>query len=204
MMIAKTTMTAKVGRFPLKLKSVVYCTRIEPFHLTDTEFLISAPGSPKPPSRPLTPLSECLEVGLPADTYLTAADACTYRGFRDPPNDRLGTEILVHAKVYCFAHRYCIRELEAFALQRLTKVLIVVDIEEDAVFPSLADAIRIVYDSTPGANLQHNPARNLLSQYVALHYTRLPTESLDRVMAEGGDFVVDLSHKLARRLRTRS
>ncbi|KAL3257019.1 hypothetical protein ABHI18_007133 [Aspergillus niger] len=159
----------------------------------------SVPDDQGTPNRPLTPLSRCLQAGLPADNNHTAAGACTYRASQNR-NDHHGAEILVHAKVYCFAHRYCIRELEDFALQRLTKVLTIIDAETEAVFPYLADAIRVVYDSTPGASLQDNPARKLLSQYVALNYTRLESESFDQIMAEGGEFIVDLSHKLARRL----
>ncbi|GJP96225.1 oxidoreductase family, NAD-binding Rossmann fold protein [Aspergillus niger] len=159
----------------------------------------AVPDDQETPNRPLTPLSRCLKAGLPADNNHTAAGACTYRASQNR-NDHHGAEILVHAKVYCFAHRYCIRELEDFALQRLTKVLIIIDAETEAVFPYLADAIHVVYDSTPGASLQDNPARKLLSQYVALNYTRLESESFDQIMAEGGEFIVDLSHKLARRL----
>ncbi|GLB09929.1 hypothetical protein AtubIFM57258_005861 [Aspergillus tubingensis] len=168
-------------------------TRIEP---STPE---SVPDDQETINRPLTPLSRCLKAGLPADNNHTAAGACTYRASPNP-DDRLGAEILIHAKVYCFAHRFCIRELEDFALQRLTKVLIIIDAETVAVFPYLADAIRVVYDSTPGASFQYNPARKLLSQYVALNYTRLESESFDQIMAEGGEFMVDLSHKLARRL----
>ncbi|PWY82688.1 hypothetical protein BO83DRAFT_414210 [Aspergillus eucalypticola CBS 122712] len=164
----------------------------------------STPDNQKLPNRPLTPLGRCLEAGLPANKSLTAAGTCTDEAIQYF-NDSRGAEILIHAKVYCFAHRYCIRELEVFALQRLTKSLLILDADEEAVFSYVADAIRVVYGSTPGAYLQDNPARKLLSQYVAIYYTLftlLGCESFDRVMAEGGDFVVDLSHKLARRLRT--
>ncbi|GKZ32509.1 hypothetical protein AbraIFM66950_001978 [Aspergillus brasiliensis] len=178
-------------------------TGMEPFVSSDavpsTTFQ-SVPGDRKPLNRPLTPLSQCLEVGLPADNNHTAAGACTYHQASQNPNDSLAAEIMVHAKVYCFAHRYCVRELEAFALQRLTKVLITINAETETVFPYLTDAIRVVYDSTPSAGLQDNPARKLLSQYVALNYTMLQSESLDQLMAEGGEFIVDLSHKMARRL----
>ncbi|KAL7658042.1 hypothetical protein ACMYSQ_004183 [Aspergillus niger] len=170
-------------------------TGIEPSSTSE-----SVPGDQRTPNRPLTPLSQCLQAGLPVDNNHTAAGACTYRASQNP-NDSLGAEILVHAKVYCFAHRFCIHELEEFALQRLTKVLISIDAEKEAVFPYLADAIHLVYDSTPGTNLQDNPARKLLSQYVALNYTKLESESFDQIMAEGGEFMVDLSHKLARRFR---
>ncbi|OJJ78080.1 hypothetical protein ASPBRDRAFT_50878 [Aspergillus brasiliensis CBS 101740] len=179
-------------------------TGIEPFVSSEakpsTSTFESVPGDKKPLNRPLTPLSQCLEVGLPADNNRTAAGACTYHQASQNPNDSLAAEIMAHAKVYCFAHRYCVRKLEVFALQRLTKVLITINAETETVFPYLTDAIRVVYDSTPSAGLQDNPARKLLSQYVALNYTLLQSESLDQIIAEGGEFMADVSHKLARRL----
>jgi hypothetical protein len=102
--------------------------------------------------------------------------------------------------VYCFAHRFFIPKLEGFALQRLTLALLTIDTQNHSLFPYLADAIRLVYDSTSSAELQDNAARKLLSQYVALKYTTLANESLKQPIAEGGEFMIDLSHELAGRL----
>ncbi|KAB8243617.1 hypothetical protein BDV35DRAFT_407355 [Aspergillus flavus] len=115
-------------------------------------------------------------------------------------DDGPAVEIVLHAKVYCFAHRFLISDLESFALQRLTQVLVAVDPRKDNLFPYLADAVRVIYNSTPGALVQVNPARKLLSQYVALNYTLLANEQLVRLLDEGGEFLADLSQKLARRL----
>ncbi|KAE8309788.1 hypothetical protein BDV41DRAFT_567103 [Aspergillus transmontanensis] len=115
-------------------------------------------------------------------------------------DDGPAVEIVLHAKVYCFAHRFLISDLESFALQRLTQVLVAVDPRKDNLFPYLADAVRVVYNSTPGAQLQVNPARKLLSQYVALNYTVLANDQIMQLLDEGGEFLADLSQKLARRL----
>lgn len=143
-------------------------------------------------------MSRCLRVGLPAETSQTAAGGITKRKLQNSENNP-AVDILLHAKVYCFAHRFLIPDLESFALQRLTQVLLIVDTHKYSLFPYLADAIRLVYDSTPSAQLQDNPARKLLSQYVALKYTELATEKLTKLLEEGGEFPTDLSHKLVRR-----
>ena len=149
--------------------------------------------------RPLTPLSRCLQAGLPAETSRTAAGAFKKAAFQNC-DDSIGASTLVHAKVYTFAHQFLLFDLEELALQRLTQVLLASDTQTSLLFPHLVDAIHHVYNSTPRANLQDNPARKLLSQYVALRYTTFSDENLDMIISEGGEFMIDLSHKLARRL----
>ncbi|KAK6828808.1 hypothetical protein RU639_003312 [Aspergillus parasiticus] len=169
--------------------------RIEPISLKAG----SVPADDPTFQIPLTPLSQCLRIGLPAETVQTAAGGLTQRKLENS-DDGPAVEIVLHAKVYCFAHRFLISDLESFALQRLTQVLVAVDPRKDNLFPYLADAVRVVYNSTPGAQLQVNPARKLLSQYVALNYTVLANEQLMQLLDEGGEFLADLSQKLARRL----
>jgi TolA-binding protein len=52
--------------------------------------------------------------------------------------------------------------------------------------------------------MQADPARNLLSQYVALNYTSLAGEKLDALVEEGGELMVDVSNKLVRLLATKT
>ncbi|KAF4767080.1 hypothetical protein HAV15_009106 [Penicillium sp. str.  len=150
-----------------------------------------------PSERPLTPLSRCLQAGLPAETMQTAAAA-----FMKVPiacDKGLGDIALMHAKVYCFAHQFLFSRLEDLALQRLTQLLLKCETPTDPFFLGLTDAIRLVYDSTPNSKL-NDPARELLSQYVALKYTILSEESLRALIAEGGDFMIDVTRKLTRRI----
>lgn len=155
------------------------------------------------PDRPLTPLSRCIKAGLPAESVKTAAG--TVRKTAQDPDVGIGAAILIHAKVYSFAHRFLLPQLEQLALQRLTQVLILLDESETrSLFSYLADAVHIIYDATPSAKVQQNPARKLLSQFVALRFTALAGESLDMLMAEGGDFAVDVTRKLTRRLMANS
>ncbi|CAG8896478.1 unnamed protein product [Penicillium egyptiacum] len=107
-------------------------------------------------------------------------------------------EIYLHAKIYSFAHQLDFAKLENFALSRLAQVLVALEETDKALFPYLVDAIRLIYRTTGTVD----DARNLLSQFVALRYTTLVGEGLDELITEGGEFVVDLSHKLARKLTT--
>ena len=147
--------------------------------------------------RPLTPLRRCVDVGLLAT--ITGALAETKP---QEHNFSTGVEILMHAKVYSFAHRFFWSELTLFALQRLTKVLILVDCKQSHLFPYLGDAIHFVYNNTSQRKTEVEPARKLLSQFVALNYTDLMGEELQMLASEGGEFMIDLSHKLARLLAT--
>lgn len=88
--------------------------------------------------------------------------------------------------------------LEDLALQRLAQLLLKCDTPTDPFFLRFTDAIRLVYDSTPTSKL-NDPARELLSQYVALKHTIL-SMSLRALIAEGGDFMIDVTRKLARRI----
>lgn len=153
--------------------------------------------------RPLTPLSRCIPVGLPAETMETAAATFTETAFHDS-DELLGIIALMHAKVYCFAHRFLISRLEELSLQRLTQVLLTCDTPSDPFFSRLADAIRLIYESTPNATQLDDPARKLLSQYVALNYTTLPNESLSQLVSEGGEFMIDVAQKLAQRIAANS
>jgi signal transduction histidine kinase len=107
-------------------------------------------------------------------------------------------EIYLHAKVYSFARQLDFEKLKQFALNRLAQVLVALEQTDKVLFPYLVDAIRLVYKTTGIVD----DARNLLSQFVALRYTTLIGEHLDELITEGGEFVVDLSHKLARKLTT--
>jgi hypothetical protein len=87
-----------------------------------------------------------------------------------------------------------------FSLQRLVQVLSTLDPTHTNVFPNLADAIHLIYETTPDSSIREDPARKLLSQFVALRYTALSGEHFDALVAKGGQFMVDVSRKLVRKL----
>jgi hypothetical protein len=117
-------------------------------------------------------------------------------------NYHFGPAILAHAKVYKFAHLHLMSELESLALQHLTQVLTLADCKQSRLTPHLGDAIRHIYGNTIPRKFQEEPGRKLLSQFVAIHYTDLISGELKNLASEGGDFTIDLSHKVGRRLHT--
>ncbi|KAF7516667.1 hypothetical protein PCG10_001995 [Penicillium crustosum] len=154
--------------------------------------------------RPLTPLEYC--DGVTLATEQTSAQKVTDHEKQDqdqeePEQETEGNnaaEIYLHAKVYSFARQLEFDKLEQFALNSLAQVLVSLEQTDKVLFPYLVDAIRLIYKTTSAVD----DARNLLSQFVALRYTTLVGEDLDELITEGGEFVVDLSHKLARKLST--
>lgn len=153
--------------------------------------------------RPLTPLEYCDGVTLATEqASLKATDHEKQDQDQEEPEQETegnnAAEIYLHAKVYSFARQLEFDKLEQFALNRLAQVLVALEQTDKVLFPYLVDAIRLIYKTTSAVD----DARNLLSQFVALRYTTLVGEDLDELITEGGEFVVDLSHKLARKLST--
>lgn len=119
-------------------------------------------------------------------------------------NRTMGAAILTHTQVYSFAYQHCFSDLAKFALQRLTQILYIARCEYSTLSPYLMDAIRCVYDTTPGPELEIDPARKLLSHYFALHYESLAGDDLCTLAEQGGELMADISRKLIILLTTRS
>lgn len=154
-------------------------------------------GSLEP--RPLTPMSRCV-FGLPLERRPTAAGLFTQTEFES--DSHFGITLLVHAKMYTFAHCHLVSELERFALQRLNQALISMDCTQAHAIPDIAQLVHHIYDNTTVRESQEEPARKLVSQFIALNYTNLIKGELQTLLVEGGDFVLDLSDKISTRLRS--
>ncbi|CAG8288289.1 unnamed protein product [Penicillium salamii] len=147
--------------------------------------------------RPLTPLGLCCGVNLPE--YAAAKTPETEKEEDEPaaePKESSASEIYLHTKVYWFAHQLEFANLKQYSLNRLAKVLVDLEQTEKDLFPYLADGIRLIYSTTEATD----DARYLLSQFVAFKYATLVGEDFDQLTSEGGEFMVDVSHKLARKL----
>ncbi|CAG8175001.1 unnamed protein product [Penicillium olsonii] len=147
--------------------------------------------------RPLTPLGLCCGVSLPE--YAAAKTPETEKEEEEPtpePKESSASEIYIHTKVYWFAHQLEFANLKQYSLNQLAKVLVDLEQTEKDLFPYLADGIRLIYSTTEATD----DARYLLSQFVAFKYATLVGEDFDKLTSEGGEFMVDVSHKLARKL----
>ncbi|KAL1854993.1 hypothetical protein Plec18170_004405 [Paecilomyces lecythidis] len=150
-------------------------------------------------NRPLSPLYGCIQSGLPPKIRPTAAGVFDQASKQEKEN--IGVEILTHAKVYIFAHYFSVHELEKLALQRLTQVLAALnDVKMQDLFPQLAEAIYVVYGGTLNSEQHQDPARRLLSQFVALRNDLLSCEDFYILLADGGEFSIDVTRKLVRRI----
>ena len=81
--------------------------------------------------------------------------------------------------MYAFAHCHLVSELERFALQRLNQVLISMDCTQAHAIPDIAQLVHHIYDNTTVRESQEEPARKLVSQFIALNYTNLIKGDVD-------------------------
>lgn len=151
-----------------------------------------------PPShfavRPLTPIEGIVDLNSCPTLHSITAQ---HQG-RDKSGQSLALEALTHAKVYSFAHKYLMSELEQFATCRLAQTLVMLQHLKIKMSQPLADAIRLIYSITPSD--AQNPARRLLSQFVAAGLPALSDGHLDVLLLQGGDFAVEMSHRLGRKI----
>ncbi|CAG8881301.1 unnamed protein product [Penicillium salamii] len=123
-----------------------------------------------------------LKAGVPTASMQTAAGAFMKR--EHALCEDLGNLAVVHAKVYCFANYFLFRRLGIFAIQRLTQLLEFCNPTKQFLL-DLKDAIHLVYSSTLKSE-PDDPARELLSQYVAVNCAQISKENLKSLIGEGG------------------
>jgi hypothetical protein len=118
---------------------------------------------------------------------------------RDKSGQLLAGEALAHAKVYSFAHKYLMSELEEFATCRLAQTLVILQHLKINMSPHLADTIRLIYSTTPSD--AQNPARRLLSQFVVAGLPALSDGHLDILLLQGATLLWRCCTKLAVKLQ---
>ncbi|KAL3470006.1 hypothetical protein BJX99DRAFT_264606 [Aspergillus californicus] len=155
------------------------------------------PAASVPGSLTFTPLKPCIEADMPLYSKKTAAGE--FAAAASPETRDCGAAIMIHAKVYCFAHRYLLSDLEHMALQRMNQVLRACD---SPPFPvaELTEAIRLVYSATPNKATQNNAARNLLFGYTVKKLANPQNKDLNAILTASDDFMFDVINRLARRL----
>lgn len=150
-------------------------------------------------TRPLTPISRCLDIEPPVEAYKTAAGMFEDASFPYANHCYLGP-LLAHAQVYSFAQYHLLPSLQTIALQRLTQVLRRMDCSETHAIPEISELIRFVYDHTSTAGSDEEPIRKLVSHFAAINYTYLMKGEFEEQICQVGDFAVDLGRKVLRRL----
>jgi hypothetical protein len=150
-------------------------------------------------TRPLTPISRCLNIEPPVEVYKTAAGMFEDASFPYASHCYLGP-LLAHAQVYSFAQYHFLPSLQTIALQRLTQVLRRMDCSETHAIHEISELIRFVYEHTATTGTNEEPLRKLVSHFAAINYTNLMKGEFGEQICQVGDFAVDLGRKVCRRL----
>lgn len=149
--------------------------------------------------RPLTPISKCLDVGLPSERIRTAAGRLEECSFASSSH-RYGATLLAHARVYVFAQYHLVAQLQTFSLQRLTQALRYIDCTQAHAVSDVTPLMEHVYKNTLNHESREEPIRKLVSHFAAIHYTDLMTGEFEKFFGGGGDFTLDVARKISRRL----
>jgi hypothetical protein len=150
-------------------------------------------------TRPLTPISRCLNIEPPVEVSKTAAGMFEDASFPYADHCYLGP-LLAHAQVYSFAQYHFLPSLQTIALQRLTQFLRRMDCSETHAIHEISELIRFVYDHTSTTGTDEEPLRKLASHFAAINYTNLMKGEFEEQICLVGDFAVDLGRKVCRRL----
>lgn len=147
-------------------------------------------------TRPLTPVSECLQgILLPLSG---AGESSVERLARfDPGRYNYAELLLSHAKVYHLAHCKAIDALKTLALRHLLDTLSRMDPVDSANgihnVASVVSLARYVYQNTDKLQNHDEPLHRLVSHFVAHNFTALmSTPDLAQLLREGGDIVIDV------------
>ncbi len=106
---------------------------------------------------------------------------------------------MIYSRIYTFARVHFITELEIFILQRLTQVLLLLDISHAYVISNVVQLIRYVYDCDK-LDDSEKLIKKLITQFAAINFTDLKGDDFEILFNKDGAFIVDLIKKISRRL----
>jgi len=151
-------------------------------------------------ARPLTPIASFVEAE--AADYDPRFAAGVFESSEYPYKKYSYIDLLLaHTQVYIFAQYHLCSNLRSFALQRLLEVLQCVDCSQEHAASEIASLAQLVYDRTQQTDSDEEPLRRVVSHFVADNYNFLARSDLEDLFLLGGEFTVDVSKKVARRLR---
>ncbi|KAL8814098.1 MAG: hypothetical protein Q9223_006655 [Gallowayella weberi] len=132
------------------------------------------PSSVTNSSRPVSPL------------FNSASDCVAARA--------IGCTLMLHAKVYALAQYLQLGNLKHQALHNIKTVLSSIKVLEDKplLLNYIVDLVRYTYSSTDSLVNSKEPLRDLVSTFAADWFEVFEGPHVDVLIAEGGDFVVDL------------
>ncbi|KAL8676184.1 MAG: hypothetical protein Q9224_007314, partial [Gallowayella concinna] len=107
-----------------------------------------------------------------------------------------GCTLMLHAKVYVLAQYLQLDEFKQQAFHNIEAVLSSVQDLKDKplLLTKIVDLIRYIYNSTDSLINSNEPLRELVSTFAADWFRAFDGSYIDSLLAEGGDFVVDLAN----------
>lgn len=153
---------------------------------------------------PLTPLKDLEWKG--SHPVMTESRAGNFNEWMDQ-RDKIqrydyGVTLMTHATLYVIACEKDLHELKNMAWQRLRSLLIKIGapVQGKPVLENLVTLIHYAYRETGISELPVDPLRDLLTSYVAIHFTKFRGPEVDSLFASKGaddrEFVVDLMAKV--------
>jgi hypothetical protein len=118
----------------------------------------------------------------------------------------IGNALVIHAKVYTFAERYLVENLKQYKLAQLKDCLrpflTEYKAQTDPMISRLAEAIQVIYSSTPSTVAIH-PARRELCDFVATHHGKF-RRHFTKLQEVTGDFMADLAWTLSNQVTSQA
>ncbi|KAL8709057.1 MAG: hypothetical protein Q9225_007507 [Loekoesia sp. 1 TL-2023] len=152
--------------------------------------------------RPLTPLHDIQCSGSRGSPTLQSSPAKDGRSIQLEalPRKEWGQTLLPDAKVYVLAQYLQLIKLKQYAFHHIQDVLVFCNQTPPGshTLVRIVDLARYVYSSTDSLTNSEEPLRKLVSTFVVEWFVRLDKPEFERLIAQGGDFAVDVTRKLRR------
>lgn len=173
----------------------------------DSELESSDGVCSSPRKDPLTPLRDLKwhkSHHLQPESQDQMFNAWIEKHLGNPESDRLDYEatFMTHAKLYVMACQMDLHELKNMSWQRLRSLLVALGSPTPGqpVIGNMVTLIHYTYKETGMSELAVDPLRDLLTSFVAIHFTKFYGPDVDALFASGDEddreFVVDVLAKV--------
>lgn len=115
----------------------------------------------------------------------------------------IGCTLLLHAKIYALAQYLQLTDLKNLAISNIEDITTSAhDLEAKPLFlKNIVDLVRYIYTKTDSLNNSKEPLRHLVSTFTATWLHAFEGSHVEALVAEGGDFAVDLMVEVQQRFR---
>ncbi|KAL8927881.1 MAG: hypothetical protein Q9172_001181 [Xanthocarpia lactea] len=112
-----------------------------------------------------------------------------------------GCTLLQHSRLYVLGHYLELTELKNLAIASIESITESVKELNPQLLSNIVQLIQYVYDSTDTLVNSKEPLRELVATFAANWFHAFQGNAVKALMEEGGDFVVDVMHKVQQHMR---